>query len=270
VARVATGKWLVIFNLLGLFIGVVLFNFLVPHLVKMGLYSSPENLTLHQIFNINYGVLALIFGLVFLGGMFLVDRLDPGKKYDRHKDMEKSIWKKEWGWLTTGIVAGLIILAASAQKQYLAIMGGVLSMSEYFFNIFGLSLSNAAHIYGVSIWDALMFCGMFFGAGISAFISNTYQPLLIAPLWQQAFQKGVIFHSLMNFMSGIFLSLGALIGGGCMSGAFVAGFPTLSVGSFAMGMTFFAVAMITATVLFWGKGKLFVKMKESVLNLAED
>ena len=38
----------------------------------------------------------------------------------------------------------------------------------------------------------------------------------------------------------------SLVGGGCTTGAFLSAWPTLSVGSFAMGLTFFATAMAVA------------------------
>ena len=48
-----------------------------------------------------------------------------------------------------------------------------------------------------------------------------------------------------------------MIGGGCTSGAFVAGWPTLSVGNFAMGMTFFMTAMATAFLVYGRKRARF-------------
>ena len=42
------------------------------------------------------------------------------------------------------------------------------------------------------------------------------------------------------------MCLGALIGGGCTTGAFIAAWPTLSLGSLAMAGTFFVVSMAMA------------------------
>jgi uncharacterized protein len=47
------------------------------------------------------------------------------------------------------------------------------------------------------------------------------------------------------------MSLGTMIGGGCTTGAFIAGWPTLSLGSFAMGLTFFATSMAVSNVRIW-------------------
>jgi uncharacterized membrane protein YedE/YeeE len=47
------------------------------------------------------------------------------------------------------------------------------------------------------------------------------------------------------------MCLGALVGGGCTTGAFIAAWPTLSIGSLAMAGTFFVVSMATSTTRQW-------------------
>ena len=49
-----------------------------------------------------------------------------------------------------------------------------------------------------------------------------------------------------SFAGGTGLALGAMIGGGCTTGAFISAWPTLSLGSFAMAGTFFAASMAVA------------------------
>jgi hypothetical protein len=44
------------------------------------------------------------------------------------------------------------------------------------------------------------------------------------------------------------MSAGALIGGGCTTGAFISAWPTLSLGSFAMSLTFFATSMAVSNL----------------------
>ncbi len=56
-----------------------------------------------------------------------------------------------------------------------------------------------------------------------------------------------------SFVGGLGLSLGAMIGGGCTTGAFIAAWPTLSIGSLAMAGTFFGVSMATSNLLFFTK-----------------
>jgi uncharacterized membrane protein YedE/YeeE len=58
---------------------------------------------------------------------------------------------------------------------------------------------------------------------------------------------------------GFGLALGAMIGGGCTTGAFIAAWPTLSVGSLAMGGTFFVASMATASLLQWTRRVDFSK-----------
>jgi hypothetical protein len=49
-----------------------------------------------------------------------------------------------------------------------------------------------------------------------------------------------------NFSAATVMALGALIGGGCTTGAFIAAWPTLSLGSLAMAGTFFVTSMVVA------------------------
>jgi hypothetical protein len=42
------------------------------------------------------------------------------------------------------------------------------------------------------------------------------------------------------------MAAGALIGGGCTTGAFIAAWPTMSLGSLAMAVTFFLTSMAVA------------------------
>ena len=44
------------------------------------------------------------------------------------------------------------------------------------------------------------------------------------------------------------MALGAMVGGGCTTGAFLSGWPTLSIGSFAMAITFFATSMAVSNL----------------------
>ncbi len=54
------------------------------------------------------------------------------------------------------------------------------------------------------------------------------------------------------FSAATVMSLGAMIGGGCTTGAFIAAWPTLSLGSLAMAGTFFIVSMAV------GNGRLLL------------
>ena len=50
------------------------------------------------------------------------------------------------------------------------------------------------------------------------------------------------------FVAGFGMSLGAMVGGGCTTGAFLAAWPTLSIGSFTMAGTFFVVSMAVSNL----------------------
>jgi len=211
---------------------------------------------------------------MFLFIIALADRFDSATTQEESPALTESlatrILRKEWGWLPGGILTGLLILAASLQGEYLGISGGFAALTAYISKPFGLTLSSIGPLNEHTLWRAAMVVGLFPGAFLSAILAGAFKPIRVTPLWQEAFGQGISGRSALVFLGGFFIGLGAYIGGGCTTGAFLAGWPTLSLGSFYMGMVFFGTAMATANLLYWGKGGLIALVRKKGMDLATD
>jgi hypothetical protein len=252
-----------------MFLGVFAFDAVFAYLPEWGIRSYPQSMTLPVVLGVSYGALAVIFGVLVLLTVALADALDPGKRFEPAKP-GAPLLLREWGWVSTGILAGLIILAATAQGQYLGISGGFAALTSHVTDLFGYRLASVMVLDDTTAWRAAMVAGLFPGAMLSAFLSGSARNVPVTPLWSAAFESGMKSRAPAVFAGGFLIMLGALVGGGCTTGQFMAGFPTLSVGSFAMGMTFFAVGMATAFLLYWGRWRKLAEVRGRALDLATD
>jgi uncharacterized membrane protein YedE/YeeE len=95
------------------------------------------------------------------------------------------------------------------------------------------------------LWRAMLIIGVFPG-GLLARTFSTKSEAATHPTVKPTFSLEASGKALVG---GFGLALGAMIGGGCTTGAFIAAWPTLSVGSLAMGGTFFIASMATSNLL---------------------
>lgn len=257
-----------------MFAGVFAFDAFAPSLDSLGIRGAPQSMTLNLLLGLPYGALAIVLGLLFLGISALADRFDPARAFDEKPPADEPfltrVIRREWDWLPAGVVAGLIILAAAAQGEYLGISGGFAALTAYLSRLFGHSLQSIGPLGERTLWPAAMVVGIFPGAFVSSALSGSLRPEGITPLWQEVLGKSLNKRLILVFVGGFLIELGALVGGGCTTGAFMAGWPTLSVGNFAMGMVFFGSAMGAAHLLYWGRWRAVSEVKARGLNLATD
>jgi|TARA_Y100000294_G_scaffold170255_1_gene182332 hypothetical protein len=266
----AAGKWLIVLGLLGMLAGVLAFDLVFPSLADWGIRSFPQSITAPLVLDISYGHLATAFGVLVLLMVAVADRLDPGKRLDPEPDQKEPLWRREWGFGLAGASAGLIILASSAQGQYFGLSGSYAALTAHIADWFGFSLESVPTLNETTAWRAASAAGLFPGAAASALMSKSFGNVPVTPLWAAAHPSGVKSRGPIVFVGGFMVLFGALIGGGCTTGAFMAAWPTLSVGSFAMGATFFGTGMATATLLYWGKWGLLSEVRSRGLSLATD
>lgn len=250
-------------------LGVFAFDAVFTRLPEWGIRSYPQSMTLPLVLDVSYGSLAVALGVLVLLMVAVADRLDPGKRFEAAKP-RGSLIRREWGFVSTGVLAGIVILAATAQGQYLGISGGFAALVSHVTDLFGYRLNSVAILDDATAWRAAMVVGIFAGAAASAFVSGSFQNVPVTPLWESAFPSGRKSRATAVFAGGFLIIFGALLGGGCTTGAFMAGFPTLSVGSFAMGMTFFGVGMGTAFLLYRGRWGRVRETQARGLDLAND
>ncbi|HLA48464.1 MAG TPA: YeeE/YedE thiosulfate transporter family protein, partial [Nitrospinota bacterium] len=263
-----SGKLLIGVGVVGIFVGVFMYDLLFPVVSALG--GEPKFITLAMVFDIPYGYLAIIFGSLFIGMSFFLSIIDQSKKFD-NIEKGKNLLQREWGWFSTGAVAGIMIFISTAIGEYLSFAGGFLALGAHLSSIFGYSFQSVPSLNESTLWRAMLSLGVFPGAFLSSYLAKTIEQEKVTPLFQEAFSSNMAVRGLTIFASGVLMIFGALIGGGCTTGAFMSGWPTLSIGSFVMGGTFFAVAMITANLMFVGRYRLIGEVKERFkLNLAND
>lgn len=246
-------------GILGLLAGVFIYDAFLPALSGLG--GDQRFVTLAMLLDVPYGYLALAFGAMFLGLSVFLDRFDPAKKFDqRWKD--QPLLRREWGWLSTGVIAGLLIAFSAFQGEYLSFSGGFLAAVAYLASSVGQPLQSVPTLSESVVWRALLVVGLIPGALLSSLLAGTVRQEKVTPLFQAAFGARVSLRVITVFLGGVLMIVGALMGGGCTTGAFMSGWPTLSVGSFVMGMTFFGAAMLTAHALYFGRYRLVHEVKD--------
>ena len=256
-------------GVVGIFAGVFMYDLLFPVVSAIG--GEPKFITLSMFFDIPYGYLAIIFGILFLAVSFFISMIDPSKRFDESLEETRSLLRREWGWLPTGTIAGIMIFISTAIGEYFSFAGGFLALGAHLSSIFGYSFQSVPSLNESTLWRAMLAIGVFPGAFLSSYLAGTISQEKVTPLFQEAFSSNIGLRGFTVFISGALMTFGALIGGGCTTGAFMSGWPTLSIGSFVMGGTFFLVAMIMANIMFIGRYRLVREVKERFrLNLAND
>lgn len=240
-------KWTAHFSIIGLIAGVLAYNFFKDFLIDWKVISlKQEPLTLHGLLGLPYGVAALIWGALFIMIAFIVDRTTP-EKFFRPAHEKKTLTdslRGEWSWQASGFLAGLLIVSASMQDGYLGFSGAILAFVGWLGHLIGYPISLVPTLTSEIMWRAFLIVGVFPGGILAHAFSLKSYAEVHHPVPQ------VLNLTALNksFLGGFGLALGAMIGGGCTTGAYLAAWPTLSVGSLLMGGTFFATSMLVANI----------------------
>lgn len=253
VARVGTNagpnKFAPYFGIIGLFFGVFLYGLLKQPLISAGiLLERPVPMTLHGFLGIAYGPLVIILGALFLFLALLADRLGHEVKYDSGATnaTRLSYFRGEWHWLPSGMLGGFIVVLASAQGGYLGFSGSALAALAWIGKFVGIPNSLVPMVNDGIIWRAGLLFGLIPGAMLAQLISISSKGYLAHAAPKQTFRPAAL---ISTFAGGTAVAFGAMLGGGCTTGALMAAFPTLSIGSFAMAITFFTVSKVTGVLL---------------------
>jgi uncharacterized membrane protein YedE/YeeE len=179
--------------------------------------ADGANLTLANVFDIPYYILALAIagGALILWAIFA----KRGEKGKEEASLNERVFKRGWGWTSTGIVIGLIGIAAfaasaSTGRMYpLSITGGYLSTAKTF--IEGQNYMA---------WLPIMLLSTIVGAFLAALIAGEFKLRAPAP-------KTII----QCFFGGCLMGFGAVCGGGCNITHILSGVPQLSLSSILNG-----------------------------------
>lgn len=241
-------RFATLFSIIGLALGILVYSALKTPLTDAGVIAANQKpITLHGLLGLPYGVVALSFGALFFLITVLVDRFLGEKIYAPAKPAQSIVdrIRGEWSWLAGGVLGGTIIVLATAQNGYLGFSGAALAVVGGTAHLVGHPLELVPKINDDIIWRAMLIVGVFPGGFLAKLFSTKSEAASHSTVKPVFSAKA----SAKSLVGGMGLSLGAMIGGGCTTGAFIAAWPTLSVGSFAMGGTFFIASMATSNLL---------------------
>ncbi len=238
--------------MVGLVVGVLLYAALKDPLMSAGVIAENQKpLTLHGVLGLPYGALALGWGALFLAIAIGADRFTPEKVYEPARERRGLLAyvRGEWSWVAAGIAGGLLVVLATAQGGYLGFSGAILAFTGWVAGSMGHPLALVPRVDADIVWRAALIVGVLPGAYLAKTFSLPSRAAVEQPQPKKLLDGAAIARS---FLAATVMCLGALIGGGCTTGAFIAAWPTLSLGSLAMAGTFFVVSMAV------GSARLFV------------
>jgi hypothetical protein len=243
--------------MVGLVVGVLLYAALKDPLMSAGVIAVNQRpLTLHGVLGLPYAAVALGWGALFLAVALGADRFTPEKVYQPARERRGLVEyaRGEWSWVAAGVAGGLLVVLATAQGGYLGFSGAILAFTGWLAQLAGHPLELVPRIDADIVWRAALVVGVLPGAFLAKAFSLPSKAAAAEPRPKKVLDGGAIARS---FSAATVMCLGALIGGGCTTGAFISAWPTLSLGSLAMGGTFFAVSMAVSNA------RLFVLRSDS-------
>ncbi len=237
-----------LFAVIGLFVGVAVFAAIKVPLFDAGVLAAPQGLTVHGWLGLSYGPVAVLVGAAFLVITALVDRFLPENAFVPARPLRGALdrVRGDWHFFPAGALAGLTIVWATTQGGYIGYSGSVLAIYGWAADAIGVPSALVPTISETIVWRSALLGGVVGGAVLAKLWSIPCESAGNPAPTPSRFRLGASARALGG---GAGLALGAMIGGGCTTGAFMAAFPTLSIGSFAMGGTFFVAAMSSAVLL---------------------
>jgi uncharacterized membrane protein YedE/YeeE len=229
----------------GLVAGVLLYAAVKDPLVRFGIIAENQKpLTLHGALGLPYAVVALAWGALFVVIALLVDRLTPERTYESERPLRGALdqIRGEWSWAAAGTAGGLLVLLATMQGGYLGFSGAILAAVGWGAHLLGRTMEIVPRLTDDILWRAALILGVFPGAFLAA-ATSLRSRAAAGPRPPKVLDAKAIARS---FSAAAVMTLGALVGGGCTTGAFISAWPTLSLGSLAMAGTFFVVSMAVA------------------------
>ena len=226
------------FSIAGLMAAMGLFKPLVTSLQEGTKIAAADgsSLTLASIFGLPHVVLAFGIPIVAIVLYFLFGRNKDEYEYesDEKVSLSERIFKRGWGWLATGVVIGLIgiaafpLSAATGRNYPLGITGGWVGFSR--------TLVTGENLIS---WEVLLVLGVVLGGFIAAIIAGEFA--LRAP------EPKVM---LQTFGGGMLMGFGAVCASGCNVGHILSGVPQLSLGSIVGGTSIVLGAWFAAYLMF--------------------
>jgi hypothetical protein len=171
------------------------------------------------------------------------------------KDSSKSPY---WYWLPSAFGLAGIIVFIFATFGPPASSSGFISTLKGFFQFtapdYAASKEHYRMIPGPGSWLMAFVLGM----AIGGFIAGRTFPLPvrdIPEIWEKRFGASKVRRYAASFLGGFLILFGARMAGGCTLGLFISGSTQLAVSGLYFGVVIFAVAMLTARLVYGKAGK---------------
>jgi hypothetical protein len=159
-----------------------------------------------------------------------------------------------WKWIPTSFALAGIIVFIFATYGPPASSSGFVSTLKGFFQWVAPEYAEAkAHykaIPGPSSWLFAFVLGMAIGGFIAGRTSRQIPVRDVPPIWQKRFGKSRGKRYAATFFGGFLILFGSRLAGGCTLGLFISGSTQLAVSGLYFGVVIFAVAMLTARLIF--------------------
>jgi uncharacterized membrane protein YedE/YeeE len=187
-----------------------------------------SNLTLANVFGLNPWIFVAIITVVVLA-VLIWKR--GGEETEVEGTLYERLFKKGWNWWVTGIAVGIVgIIAFLSFKKYaLGISGG------WFAFLDALLTGDPEKLN----WFTFLVIGVVVGAAIAAVIAGEFK--LRAPDAKRLLQQ---------FIGGIIMGIGAVIGTACNIGHILSGIPQLALSSILGGAFIVLGCWVTAYIMF--------------------
>ncbi|TWT51650.1 YeeE/YedE thiosulfate transporter family protein [Allorhodopirellula solitaria] len=99
-------------------------------------------------------------------------------------------------------------------------------------------------------WQWMLVVGVLLGSVISSFMSGDREPITVPPLWQSRFGASAGLRLTVALLSAGLMIFGARLAKGCTSGHGISGNLQLAASSWLFSFIFFAVAVLTAFLMY--------------------
>ena len=193
-----------------------------------GSYVGNSNLTLANVFDLDPWIFVAIIAIIILA-VLIWKR--GGEETKVEGTLYERIFKMGWSWWVTGITVGIVgIIAFLAFEKYaLGISGG------WFGFLNALVTGDPDKLN----WFTFLVIGVVTGAAIAAGIAGEFK--LRAPNARRLLQQ---------FIGGLIMGIGAVIGTACNIGHILSGVPQLALSSILGGIFIILGCWVTAYIMF--------------------
>jgi uncharacterized membrane protein YedE/YeeE len=193
-----------------------------------GLLVGNQNLTLANVFDLDPWIFVAVIAILILG-VLICKR--GGEETKAESTMFERIFKVGWNWWVTGIAIGIVGIIAflAFQKYALGISGG------WFGFLDALVTGDPDKLN----WFTFLVIGVVIGAAVAAGIAGEFK--LRAPDAKRLLQQ---------FIGGLIMGIGAVIGTACNIGHILSGIPQLALSSILGGIFIILGCWVTAYIMF--------------------